>query len=65
MAYIRGKGELVGVFTFEEIRQGKHTAVIAEAKEKTGLQHSFSEYLCENCVPVGLKIYLCATVDAR
>lgn len=65
MAYIRDKGELIGVFTFKELREEKHIAVIAAAKERSGLQHSYSEFLCENCVPVGLKIYLCATVDAR
>lgn len=65
MAYTRGQGELVGVFYFAELRENKHIPIIAAAKERSGLQHSFSEFLCENCVPVGLKIYLCATTDKR
>lgn len=76
MAYIRGKGELVAVYYFDsqndekqektqKEKQDELRRIITEGEERTGLHHSFMEFICENCVPVGLKIYLCATVDAQ
>ncbi len=65
MAYIRGKGVLVGVYTFAEVRAGKHLEAIQNAKKETGLQHEYRDYWCDCCVPVGYKIYLVAECDRR
>ncbi len=63
--YVRGQGMLVGVFSFAEIREGKHLPLIAAAKEKTGLQYEYRDYWLDCCVPVGFKIYLTAKCDKR
>lgn len=65
MAYTRGKGELVGVWTFAEIEAGIHEPIIDARKKESGLQHTYSEFALDCCVPYGLMIYLVAECDRR
>lgn len=65
MAYVRGKGELVGVFSFDEIRKGEYVPALERMKEKTGLKNSYPELFLENCVPTGLEMFVCAEIDKR
>lgn len=65
MAYVRGKGELVGVYTFAEIQEGQHLPALNKRMVESGLQHTYAEFALENCVPYGLKLYLVAECDRR
>lgn len=65
MAYKRDVGELVGVWTFEEIEKGKHLAPLEERMQESGLTNTYAEYALDRCVPYGLKIYLVAECDRR
>ena len=65
MAYIRGVGELVGVYTFAEYIAGEHEAALKKRMEESGLRNVHFEFALENCVPYGLKIYLVAECDRR
>ena len=63
--YVRGKGVLVGVFTFAEMANGDAAQAIVRAKEQHDPDNVYHEAWCESCVPVGWKIWLAADCDKR
>ena len=64
-SYVPGKGIPVGVFSLEDIEEGKDKREVMEMEARTGLGYTNTKVIKKNGVPVALKVWVCTLDDMK